>query len=583
MADTTSVVDTFKAEHEKEYNYVFKTRPFEHQMQAYLRYRDKNMIALFFDMGTGKTKTIIDLVVSRYLRRQLDALIVIAPNLVHTQWAQSELPIHANVEYNRLVWKSSKVSQKGYGWKLEQFVNKVPNPRSLQVFCINVEAFQSDKVLAYVDKFIKTYDGKVMLCMDEATTIKNPKAKRTKAIIKLRDKVTARAILTGTPVAKSPLSVWSMFEFLQENYFGYGYFIFERAYSVQVQDYNPMSRRRFNRLMDEKEWNIIRYNIKKLRDDAIRRFPEMSEEQVKRKVCTEVELINNVSNSVARHIYEHEKYTKYRNMDKLKALMDKVAMSVKAEDCQDLPPKVYKPVYVDMSASQRKAYEELKIELRAMYEGAELTVTNRMVIVLRQMQICGGFFPFIDNTGEEKVTGAVRIKDATDKLDYIVSQMEEIDFERHKCIIWAAFVPEILMLHEALQNAGYNSALFYGAVSQDSRDKTVTEFQAGNIDILVANVMTMGKGLNLQKAPIQFFYSNNYRIEDRLQAEKRSHRFGVTADKVVFTDLIIKRSIEEKIYSAIREGRDLNDYFTSAPLDALLSDETTETNTEDDE
>jgi SNF2 family DNA or RNA helicase len=78
---------------------------------------------------------------------------------------------------------------------------------------------------------------------------------------------------------------------------------------------------------------------------------------------------------------------------------------VRKEDCLDLPPKVYERIYVDLSPEQRRIYENLKTELLAEYEDKEISVTNKVALTTRLMQVVGGFFPFMRDEQHFSIDG----------------------------------------------------------------------------------------------------------------------------------------------------------------------------------
>ena len=65
---------------------------FRHQEVALQKYKDSSEIPLFFDPGCGKTLTALSIAANKFQRGLIDALLVIAPNGVHKQWATEELP-----------------------------------------------------------------------------------------------------------------------------------------------------------------------------------------------------------------------------------------------------------------------------------------------------------------------------------------------------------------------------------------------------------------------------------------------------------------------------------------------------------
>ena len=59
--------------------YKFKTKPYAHQMQALKNSFDKEYYAFFMEMGTGKSKVLLDEIGGYFLRGKIDSAIIIAP------------------------------------------------------------------------------------------------------------------------------------------------------------------------------------------------------------------------------------------------------------------------------------------------------------------------------------------------------------------------------------------------------------------------------------------------------------------------------------------------------------------------
>ena len=77
------------------------------------------------------------------------------------------------------------------------------NKKGLHILIMNVEAFSTQKGFSYAEKFLTSH--KSMMAIDESTTIKNPRAKRTKNILLLSKAAKYRRIMTGSPVTRNPL------------------------------------------------------------------------------------------------------------------------------------------------------------------------------------------------------------------------------------------------------------------------------------------------------------------------------------------------------------------------------------------
>lgn len=542
---------------------IFKTEPYAHQLHVFERFKDRKYFGLFADMGTGKTKMSIDIAAYKWEQGQIAAMVVIAPNHVHEQWVRTELPKHCPVPFRSFVWDSGSVGRGWYDRSLRDFTGLSGN--FLKVIAFNVEAFQSDTVVPWLAEFLKSQD--CFIVIDEATRVKNPNAKRSKTLHKL-EKYGQRAILTGTPTAKSPFDLWSMMEILKANYFGCNFFIFQRRYGILMRGVNDQTGKKYDTMIDEKTWSKIRKALADIR--------EMRGGKLMPDDFTEVAEINGVSEANVRWINEHPVFARYKRLEELRDLIKDDVYTVRKEDCLDLPPKIYAKLFVDMSKEQRKVYRDLQEDLVATYQDRELTVANKIALTTRLMQVAGGFFPYteegkrFDPAKHEwdvyyKSAGQM-IGDKNPKLEALLDDLEEVP-EDAKIIVWCAFVPELKLVHKALSKLG-GAVLFYGEVSDRDRTKAINDFVNGSARFFVGNTATAGFGLNLQVATYQYFFSNTFRTEERLQAEDRSHRIGVKS-AVVYKDIVCLKSIDVLVAKNMQEGKDLNDFFRGASALAL--------------
>ena len=154
------------------------------------------------------------------------------------------------------------------------------------------------------------------------------------------------------------------------------------------------------------------------------------------------------------------------------------------------------------------------------------------------------------------------------KFEALKEDMQETANEQ--IIIWAQFVKELELIYKELKN-DFSCALYYGRTEQTERERIIKAFKAGEIKIFIGNPATAGFGLNLQTSTLQYFFSNSFRTESRLQAEDRSHRIGVKKT-CVYKDIIMKNTIDESIFRNISTGRNLNDFFKNNSLREILKD-----------
>ena len=209
-------------------NYKFKTKPYAHQITALEKSWNKEVYAYFMEMGTGKSKVLIDNISMLYDKGKINGALIVAPKGVYQNWYDSELPIHMveHIEKNIVLWKAN-INQK-QNLKLKTLFESTDK---LNILIMNVEAFSTKKGLDFASSFLNTHQ--TLMAIDESTTIKNPNAKRTKNIVALGKAAKYRRILTGSPVTKSPLDLYKQCEFLDEFLLDHAsYYSFRTRYAI---------------------------------------------------------------------------------------------------------------------------------------------------------------------------------------------------------------------------------------------------------------------------------------------------------------------------------------------------------------
>lgn len=547
------------------YNYLYKTEPYEKQAEAFFKAYDKEYFALFMQQGTGKTKVTIDLASNYYIEGKVDAVLVIAPNGVQDQWHDEQIDVHSPVDVVKFLWSSKKT--KKFSRELDTFMDM--RTSRLKWFCVNVEAFSSGNAYTVFKEYCKKHN--VMIVIDEATRIKTPTSKRFfniayglnefrrqgRAIKGVNYLSKYRVILTGTMVTNSVYDLWAMFEFLRFNYFGINYFGFKQKYGIEVQEQRKASGQThfYKRGILPHEMKMVRayhsqgYNI------------------------YEIAARLNVNEYDVKYIIDHPNEEKpYKNLDELKKAIDEHCIIVRKEECLDLPPKVYEKIFVHMSAEQKRVYKDLKDELLSVYAHKELTVANKLTLMTRLQQVTGGFFPYSEDLNDPwaENKGPVAIGKDNPKIEAIKMDLEETADEQ--IIIWSRFTAEIKSIISVLRQTypEKNIQGYFGEVPKEERRHTIDQFKKGEVDILIGN-SKMGIGLNLQCASIQYYFSNSYSLETREQSEDRTHRGGQTKT-CVYKDLIVRGTVDEKVYKALIEHRSLLEYFRGNNLEDFVQD-----------
>ena len=208
-------------------DYKFKTKPYEHQLKALKRSWKKPFFAYFMEMGTGKSKVLIDNISMLYDNGKIDGALIIAPKGVYKNWYDQEIPNHMvnHIDKKVVLWQAT-ISQK----QQRELDSLFKTDEDLHILIMNVEALSTQKGVDFAKKFL--FSHRALMAVDESTTIKNPDAKRTKNICDLGLAARFSRILTGSPVTKSPLDLYKQCEFLQPELLGFSsYYAFRSRYA----------------------------------------------------------------------------------------------------------------------------------------------------------------------------------------------------------------------------------------------------------------------------------------------------------------------------------------------------------------
>ena len=206
-------------------HYKYKSKPFAHQKKALEMSWDKEVFAYFMEMGTGKSKVLIDNIAMLYNAGKIDGALIVAPKGVYKNWFDSEIPAHMPdyIEKKVGLWRT-KPDDKA-------LKPLFATGAELHILIMNVEAFSTKKGMDFAEKFLSSH--KALMGIDESTTIKNPAAKRTKNIVFLRPLTKYRRILTGSLVTKSPLDLFSQCYFLDPFLLDQSsYYVFRTRYAI---------------------------------------------------------------------------------------------------------------------------------------------------------------------------------------------------------------------------------------------------------------------------------------------------------------------------------------------------------------
>lgn len=320
--------------------YKEKTKSYAHQLKARLKAHPSPKVfltafAYFMEMGTGKTKVDIDETGEMYGEGLIDVYVVIAPKGVYMNWVNRELPTHMPDKILSEGLLAHWVAGGGNATQAKALKRLYESQSGLRILVVNTEALSTGrKAWDYIIKVLDSAKVGVKITVDESTLIKNSRANRTDNVVELgtHKNVKFRRIMTGSPVTRSPLDLYSQFEFLGRKLLGFSsFYSFRARYAVMVQ-----------KVFGGRKVQIV---------------------------------------------------VGYREVEDLNARIGPHSFRIRKEECLDLPPKVYEQREVELTDEQKRIYASvLENATAALDDLGETHVTATEVItqILRLHQItCG--------------------------------------------------------------------------------------------------------------------------------------------------------------------------------------------------
>ncbi len=220
---------------------------------------------------------------------------------------------------------------------------------------------------------------------------------------------------------------------------------------------------------------------------------------------------------------------------------DCILRRVKEEVATDIPPKVIRDAYLELTPAQRAAYDlaekEGVVRLNAL--GETISVQHVFELVMRLKQICN-FDPL---TGQSA------------KLEQLAADMAEVAESGRKAIVFSQWVEPLEMIAQVL--GPYGALLYHGKIPQRERQPILDRFRADpSKHVLLMSYGTGSVGLNLQFANYVFLFDRwwNPAVED--QAINRAHRLG-QKESVFVTRFVSQGTIEGRIAEILERKRQL--------------------------
>ena len=480
-------------------DYKFKTEPYPHQLDAFLKYRDKPAHAHLWDPRTGKSKITIDTAAYNYERGAIDGVFIVAPAGAAANWIINEVPTHCpeRVSPQGLYYMTSKGGTKRH----QDECRRITEHRGLSFLAMSYDGLTTDKGAAVAKAFLT--GKRCLYVLDEAHRIKTPDTKRTKWVLASARHAKMLRLLTGTLVGNEPFDVYAPMMFLRPDFWRLAGFSTFTSFKTNFAEWEP--RERFTGRIGPNGPVMQRFRI------------------------------------VAEDRETGEK--KYKNLHQLAGLVS--TMADRVGDVLGMPPDVFEKRYFELTKQQRRHYDELRDEFITFLDEKMVTAELAIVRAMRLQQISCGYMPTDD--GEDGMLE--EIPGGNPRLEALLDVVEDT---KGQGIIWARFTADINRIADALAKIGETYVRYDGLVGEAQRSENVRAFQAGEARWFVGNAGAGGEGLPLYAADTVIYYSSTYKLIERLQSQDRPKKKGKTKS-IGIVDIVCPGSVDDEIITALRQ------------------------------
>lgn len=447
--------------------------PYPWQEQAAVQYARTGALILSDEPGTGKTASAVLAVLEHELRDTLEGrVVVVCPASVVSSWLDAWAKLAPHLKAGRYMGPKRAAMLADDG------------PR---VLVTSYDTMARD-VAKLADVDVDT------LVLDEHHLIKNPKAARTKAAVKLAAGVTFGTMaLSGTPITHHPGDLWPTLKALEPGAWPSNTRYQARYLDVVQGDYG---------------------------DEVVGFLPHRRSEF---DLC----------------------------------LMGTQRRVSKADALPWLPPKVYQVREVELPAEWRKLYNSMRDELVAALPDNDEPLNAMSVLAQLQYLQALAASPCdvevsttVDEDGLETKHYHAKLKPESWKVTELLAVLEEREGE--SVVVFSPSRQLVELAGAALEAAGVSHAYVVGGQSTKDRDEALRAFQAGEVRVILVTTAAGGVGITLTTARCAVFLSRPWSLVEALQAEDRVHRIGSEIhDSVDIVDIVATNTVDQAIRQAL--------------------------------
>jgi len=497
-------------------------------------------LCLFFDTGTGKTRTAIEIKKILETKKGL----VIAPINVCRNWRneilqyipeekEQRIAIIAGGNKAKKIAEIQRIANHSHGWLI------------VNTETIGIEDLRQEILQDHFD----------FLIVDEAHEFKNPLSKRSIGLFEFLDKQCPEMIyaLTGTPTPQNELDLYTPMRLM-----GYidrheHFIVWRKRHFEDVNNSSEASEylKRLFKYEQKKERTFSDFNgwkswlIKTIRTKPVSPLKTLWDNLTNEGRC-KTPFIEWRMDMVQRITKDYPTF-KIRKESKefFAEFLQTKTLTANKNEVLDLPPYVRTEVFFQLSNEQRAAYTTMYEDFYADVQSERIVASNVLSRLARLQSITAGFISNI-------ALDSARLE----ALDYALELIGSSD----QFLIWTIYDFTYKALSNHLKNLGISHGMLIGATPPEERARLMAEFQAGKIRCLIGHPKAGGVGVNLTAANWSISYTKNFNLVFDQQSEARNYRGGSEIHKrITRIDIMAEDTVDEDVHRSLLNKASVQD------------------------
>lgn len=212
---------------------------------------------------------------------------------------------------------------------------------------------------------------------------------------------------------------------------------------------------------------------------------------------------------------------------------------------KELPDKIEKKFFVELSKQQKKVYSAYVKKVKTMVKD-ESNKIEVLSYIMKLRQLCLEPNLVVDD-----------YEGGNSKLDITIEMIDSYSIDNHKILIFSSFIGVLKSISEKLIQKNIDFSYIDGSISASDRTRLVEQFNSdSNKKVFLISLKAGGTGLNITSADIVIHYDPWWNLAAENQASDRAHRIG-QKNNVEVIKLISKGTIEEKIINLQESKKDI--------------------------